>query len=100
MLNRPKLAGADVVRMKSMLKVVGGKAGAKVSWDVVGCSDYPEHLADKLEEVHEGALWSAEGRIRENGIDSVYEGAQITQADESDLLQVMEQVLDFASMAS
>jgi hypothetical protein len=99
MLNRPKLAGADVVRMKSLLKVVGGKVGAKVSWDVVGCSDYPEHIADKLEEVHEGALWSAEGRIRESGVED-QEIVEMSQEEESDLLQVMEQVLDFASMAS
>lgn len=68
MLNRPNLAGADVIRMKSLLKVVEVDEGARVSWDVIGCSDYPEHLADKLEEVHEGALWAIESRIAQNDV--------------------------------
>lgn len=82
MLNRPVIAGADVIRMKSLLKVVGVDGGAKVSWDVVGCSDYPEHLADKLEEVHEGALWAVEARLA---------------SDRAGLsLQALEQVMDMA----
>jgi hypothetical protein len=97
MLNRPRLAGTDVMRMKSLLKVVQSEMGARVSWDVVGCSDYPEHLADKLEEVHEGALLEAEARIREAGAEEAAE--EVPSVDSSLVLQVMEQVMDSVSMA-
>lgn len=92
MLNRPNLAGADVIRMKSLLKVVPFGSGSKVSWDAVGCSDYPEHLADKLEEVHEGALWAAEANIRE-----APELAAVA-VDETNW-EVLEQVMEAATLA-